>query len=178
MRLRRTRLMRPSPWPPVLLLAAWTEKTCPIAMYSALHTPTGDPAVGWEFFVKGAPALAAAMTASRTPAKALTTWSPAAYGRNDYDFRLWEAERPEDVMSVIHESDLGACVTTNRCGSTRATGGSRPGRRGRRPAFLGWVGRGPPRKELGAADVDGPLSPVGMNRPRPAANRTRGPSDE
>jgi hypothetical protein len=84
-----------------------------MAMYFALHTPIGDPAAGWEFFAKAAPALAAAMAAGQTPAKAITTWNPSAYGRNDYVFCLWEAEKPEDVMTVIHESGLSNVVTTD-----------------------------------------------------------------
>jgi hypothetical protein len=84
-----------------------------MAMYFALHTPVGDPAAGWEFFTKGAPVLAAAMAAGQMPAKALTTWSPFAYGRVDYVLCLWEAEKPEDVMTVIFDSGLADYVTTD-----------------------------------------------------------------
>ncbi|MFH1330404.1 MAG: hypothetical protein ABIJ48_07135 [Actinomycetota bacterium] len=84
-----------------------------MVMYFALHTPIGDPAAGWEFFTKGAPALAAAMAAGQMPARALTTWSPFAYGRTDYVFCLWEAEKPEDVMTVIRDSGLADYVTVD-----------------------------------------------------------------
>ncbi|MBN2113047.1 MAG: hypothetical protein JW785_02855 [Acidimicrobiia bacterium] len=84
-----------------------------MATFFALHTPIGDPAAGWEFFAKGAPALAAAMAAGQTPAKAITTWNPYAYGRGDYVFCLWEAEKPEDVMAVIRDSGLADYVTTD-----------------------------------------------------------------
>jgi hypothetical protein len=84
-----------------------------MALYFALHTPIGDPAAGWEFFSKGAPALAAAMAAGQMPAKALTTWNPFAYGRGDYVFCLWEAEKPEDVMTVIRDSGLADYVTVD-----------------------------------------------------------------
>lgn len=84
-----------------------------MALFFALHTPTGDPVAGWEFFAKEAPGLAAAMEAGRMPAKALTTWNPSAYGRNDYVFCLWEAATAEDVMTVLHESGLANIVTTD-----------------------------------------------------------------
>lgn len=84
-----------------------------MALYFALHTPIGDPAAGWEFFAKNAPTLAAAMAAGKTPAQAITTWNPSAYGRNDYVFCLWEAAKPEDVMTVLRESGLADIVTTD-----------------------------------------------------------------
>ena len=84
-----------------------------MATFFALHKPIGDPAAGWEFFAKAAPALAVKMEAGQTPARALTTWNPAAYGRGDYVFCLWEAEKPEDVMTVLRESGLSNIVTTD-----------------------------------------------------------------
>lgn len=84
-----------------------------MSLYFALHTPIGDPAAGWEIFAKEAPALAAAMEAGQTPAKAITTWNPFAYGRGDYVFCLWEAATPEDVMTVLRESGLADIVTTD-----------------------------------------------------------------
>ena len=84
-----------------------------MALYFALHTPTVDPVAGWEFFTREAPALAAAMAAGKMPARALTTWSPLGYGRTDYVFCLWEAEKPEDVMTVIRDSGLANIVATD-----------------------------------------------------------------
>jgi len=84
-----------------------------MSLYFALHTPIGDPVAGWEIFAKEAPALAAAMEAGQTPAKAITTWNPSAYGRLDYVFCLWEAQNPEDVMTVLAESGLANIVTTD-----------------------------------------------------------------
>jgi len=81
-----------------------------MAMFFALHTPIGDPAAGWEFFAKAAPALAAAMEAGQTSAKAITTWNPSAYGRGDYVFCLWEAEKPEDVMTTLRERPQQRCL--------------------------------------------------------------------
>ncbi len=84
-----------------------------MATYFALHTPIGDPAAGWEFFNKGAPALAAAMAAGKTPAKCMKTWNPYTFGRGDYVFCLWEAEKPEDVMAVLQSSGLSNYVTVD-----------------------------------------------------------------
>ena len=53
------------------------------------------------------------MEAGKTPARAITTWNPSAYGRGDYVFCLWEAEKPEDVMTVLRESGLSNIVTTD-----------------------------------------------------------------
>jgi len=82
-----------------------------MAKYFVLHTPIGDPAAGWEFFGKGAPSLAAAMAAGQTPAKCLKTWNPFTYGRGDYVFCLWEAEKFEDIVSVLNDSGLSNYVT-------------------------------------------------------------------
>jgi len=84
-----------------------------MAMFFALHTPIGDPTAGWEFFAKAAPPLAAAMEAGKMPARAITTYNPAAYGRGDYVFCLWEAEKAEDVVTVLDESGLSKIVTTD-----------------------------------------------------------------
>ena len=84
-----------------------------MALFFALHTHIGDPAAGWEFFAQNAPALAAAMEAGQMPAKAITTYNPAAYGRPEYVFCLWEAANAEDVMTVLQESGLADIVTTD-----------------------------------------------------------------
>ena len=84
-----------------------------MAKYFALHTTIGDPAAGWDFFQKGAPALAAAMAAGQTPAKCVKTWNPFAFGRGDYVFCLWEAENPEDIMSILSDSGLTDYVTAD-----------------------------------------------------------------
>jgi len=84
-----------------------------MAKYFALHTTIGDPAAGWDFFQKGAPTLAAAMAAGQMPAKCLKTWNPFAFGRGDYVFCLWEAENPEDIMSILSDSGLTDYVTVD-----------------------------------------------------------------
>jgi hypothetical protein len=84
-----------------------------MAMFFAIHKPIGDPAAGWEWFGKGAPALAAAMAAGLTPAKCLKTWNPYTYGRGDYIFCMWEAENKEDVDKVLQENGFNDYVTTD-----------------------------------------------------------------
>lgn len=84
-----------------------------MAKFFALHTPIGDPAAGWEWFGKGAPALAAAMAAGQMPAKCLTTWNPATYGRADYIFCIWEAEKQEDIEKVLRDNGFYDYVTTD-----------------------------------------------------------------
>jgi len=66
-----------------------------MATFFALHTPIGDPAAGWDVFAREAPALAVAMEAGKTPARAITTWNPSAYGRGDYVFCLWKPRSPK-----------------------------------------------------------------------------------
>jgi hypothetical protein len=41
------------------------------------------------------------MAAGETPAKCIKTWNPFAYGRTDYIFCLWEADKPEDIEASL-----------------------------------------------------------------------------
>ncbi len=84
-----------------------------MATFFALHKPVGDPAKGWEWFSKGAPALAAAMAAGKLPAKCITTFNPYTFGRGDYVFCLWEAETKEDVEKVLREAGFYDYVTAD-----------------------------------------------------------------
>ncbi len=79
--------------------------------FIALHTYRREPAATMEFFMKNAPALAAAMEAGQVPAKAIKSWIPLAYGRTDYAFCLWEARKVEDVLAVLNSSHLSDYVT-------------------------------------------------------------------
>jgi len=79
--------------------------------FFALHTALGDPAKGWEFFSKGAPALAAAMAAGQTPAKCIKTWNPYPYGRGNYVFCVWEAEKAADVEKILRDAGFYDYVT-------------------------------------------------------------------
>jgi hypothetical protein len=84
-----------------------------MATFFALHTPIVDPAKGWEWFGKGAPALAAAMESGQLPAKCLKTWNPFAHGRGDYIFCIWEAEKKEDVEKILRDNGFYDYVTTD-----------------------------------------------------------------
>jgi len=84
-----------------------------MALFFALHTTKGDPAAGWEWFGKGAPALAAAMAAGQLPARCVTTYNPFAHGRGEYVFCLWEAESKEDVEKVLLQAGFDEYVTSD-----------------------------------------------------------------
>ena len=81
--------------------------------YFVLHKPIGDPAVGMAFFQKMAPGLAADMAAGKVPARALKTWNPIPFGRVDYVFCLWEADRIEDIEAVLADSGLATIVSAD-----------------------------------------------------------------
>ena len=81
--------------------------------YFVVHKYLQDPAATWEFFAKGAPGLAAAMAEGKTPAKCLMTWNPMAHGRSDNVFCLWEANTPEDVLAVVHDSKMDEYLTSD-----------------------------------------------------------------
>jgi hypothetical protein len=53
------------------------------------------------------------MAAGQMPAKCITTWNPYAYGRGDYIFCIWEAEKPEDVEKVLRDNGFYDYVTTD-----------------------------------------------------------------
>ena len=77
-----------------------------MAKYMVLHTYTKGPEeFAAAFGPKETQEFARAMAAGETPAKCLKTWNPGPYGRTDYAFCLWEAEKPEDI-----ETSLGAML--------------------------------------------------------------------
>ena len=45
--------------------------------------------------------MARAMGAGQTSCSCLKTWTPLAYGREDYLFCLWEADNPQDIEETI-----------------------------------------------------------------------------
>lgn len=81
--------------------------------YIALHRTIGDPKAGWETFGQVAPKLADDMAAGKTVAKLLKTWNPYAYGRNDFIFCLWEAEKIEDVETVLRDYGFYTLVSSD-----------------------------------------------------------------
>jgi len=53
------------------------------------------------------------MAAGETPVKCLKTWNPIPYGRSNYMFCLREAEKPEDVKTVIETFGLDEYFTVD-----------------------------------------------------------------
>jgi hypothetical protein len=53
------------------------------------------------------------MAAGQMPAKCLTTWNPFTYGRGDYVFCIWEAEKKEDIEKVLRDNGFYDHVTTD-----------------------------------------------------------------
>ncbi len=84
-----------------------------MAKFFALHKPMGDPKEGWDAFGKVAPKAAADMASGKTPAKCLKTWNPYAFGRSDFVFCLWEADKLEDVEAVLREYGFYSVVTAD-----------------------------------------------------------------
>ena len=79
--------------------------------YIAVHTYKSGAAATWAKLGEMAPGMALAMEAGRTPARCLTTWNPYTHGRDDMAFCLWEAEKPEDVITSLGE--LNDYITTD-----------------------------------------------------------------
>ncbi len=72
-----------------------------MAKYIALHTLKKSVEEVSKALNEGAPEMARAMAAGKTPCKCLKTWNPLPHGRTDYMFCLWEADKPEDVEATI-----------------------------------------------------------------------------
>lgn len=73
--------------------------------YFVIHTYKGDPEEIWQKMTEIAPGYAVAMAEGKTPARNLKTWNPFPYGRKDYVFCLWEAEKPENILATIATID-------------------------------------------------------------------------
>ena len=71
--------------------------------YIAVHTLKKSPEEVMEFFTEAAPEVARAMAAGETPAKCIKTWNPLPHGRTNYVFCLWEADKPEDIVTSLGE---------------------------------------------------------------------------
>jgi hypothetical protein len=74
-----------------------------MAVYFAVHTQTNDPKKFNAHFAAVAMPIATAMATGKTPAKCIKTWNPGGYGRVDYLFCLWEAEKPADIEATLRE---------------------------------------------------------------------------
>ena len=69
--------------------------------YIAMHTYTVDPPKVWKLLGDVASQLAIDMATGKVPAKCLKTWNPLPHGRAEYAFCLWEAEKPEDILTSL-----------------------------------------------------------------------------
>jgi hypothetical protein len=79
--------------------------------YIAVHTYKTTAAATWAKLGEIAPSMALAMDEGRVPARCLITWNPYTHGRDDMAFCLWEAEKPEDVITSLGE--LNKLITTD-----------------------------------------------------------------
>lgn len=79
--------------------------------YIAVHTYKTTPEQTWTKLGEVANELALAMDAGKTPARCLKTWNPFPQGRRDLAFCLWEAEKPEDIITTL--GDLMEHVTAD-----------------------------------------------------------------
>ena len=77
-----------------------------MAKYIALHTLKKSGEEVSNALNAGASEIAKEMASGKTPAKCIKTWSPIPYGREDYLFCLWEADKAEDVESTIESFGL------------------------------------------------------------------------
>jgi hypothetical protein len=81
--------------------------------FFVLHTYKKDPQGFWNLFSEQGPGLALKMMEGKTPARCLKSWSPISYGRADYVFCLWEAEKPEDVITTLGMTDALDFITVD-----------------------------------------------------------------
>ena len=69
--------------------------------YIALHTYKVDPPEVWNLLAEMASQMALDMDSGKLPAKCRMTWNPLPHGRAEYVFCLWEAEKPEDILTSL-----------------------------------------------------------------------------
>jgi hypothetical protein len=77
------------------------KKELEMKKYIALHTYKTTPEQTWKLLGEVANDLALAMDEGKTPARCLKTWNPFPHGRRDLAFCLWEAEKPEDIITTL-----------------------------------------------------------------------------
>ena len=69
--------------------------------YMVLHTLKASPEQVLKALSADAVEYAKAMASGQTPARCLFTWSPLLHGRSDYMFCLWEADKPQDIETML-----------------------------------------------------------------------------
>ncbi|MHB9034176.1 MAG: hypothetical protein ACYC6L_14145, partial [Anaerolineae bacterium] len=77
-----------------------------MALFFLVHTykPDHKPLEFWDMMAKEGPPLAKKMVDGKTSAVCLKSWNPLPYGRSDYMFCLWEADKPEDILATAGEA--------------------------------------------------------------------------
>lgn len=81
--------------------------------YFVVHTYKGDPQEIAKQLTEAGPAFAIAMAEGKTPAINLKTWTPLPYGRTEFFFCLWEAEKPEDVIATLNSIGVLEAITAD-----------------------------------------------------------------
>ena len=79
--------------------------------YMAVHTYKTTGEETWAKLAEIAPDFALAMEQGKTPARCLTTWNPFTHGRSDMAFCLWEADKPNDIITSL--GVLNDLITTD-----------------------------------------------------------------
>jgi hypothetical protein len=79
--------------------------------YIAVHHHKKSADETWKVFSEGGPAMALAMKQGKTLAICRKTWDPHLLGRPEVAFCLWEAEKPEDVITTL--GALNNYITTD-----------------------------------------------------------------
>jgi hypothetical protein len=74
-----------------------------MAKYIAVHTLIKSPVDVNKAFAELSPKFAKAQAAGKNPAKCIKTWNPLPHGRTNYVFCLWEADKPEDIVTSLGE---------------------------------------------------------------------------
>ena len=77
------------------------ENKTVVRRFIALHTYKIDPPEVWKVLGGMASQLAIDMDSGKLPAKCLMTWNPLPHGRAEYAFCLWEAKKPEDILTSL-----------------------------------------------------------------------------
>jgi len=74
-----------------------------MALYIAVHTLIKSPDDVNKAFAELSPKFAKAQAAGENPAKCIKTWNPLPHGRTNCVFCLWEADKPEDIVTSLGE---------------------------------------------------------------------------
>jgi hypothetical protein len=69
--------------------------------YIAIYTHKKTANDTWKVFAEIAGPMAVAMREAKTPARCFKTWDPHTHGRPEVFFSMWEAEKPEDIITTM-----------------------------------------------------------------------------